>query len=429
MFGLMRAKKCGMSADERHFRRLNYCGTCKTIGSAYSAKARLLLNHDTVFLAEILTALRGESVDEWQRSYQSFNCLSLPKESIPASLGWAAAANVILTEFKVADHIDDREGVRFRALRRAFSSDFQTASRLLAEWNFPLDEIREILGSQPAREAAVVSLDDLAFPTAETTARFFRDGVRHIGRDELADTALKLGFAFGKMIYLIDAFEDYEKDVRRGHFNAFRAVYDLSEASIPAGAKRKIVELILELEREIAANIGELPIDALYKTRFGSRLAQNVRRICGAHLPVLNSNTACSSRPRLTFREHLSIARDKARTLAGNYSWQMPLVFVFVFVFALAAPAAQAREARSARECFDMSFNLMFLGAVLGSVLTLPKSLLMNSILGPDEAAGHAAKKASSGWCGSCGCGDACDCCDGCSDCGDCCDCCTSCDC
>ena len=104
MFGLMRAQKCGMSADEKHFRRLNYCGTCKTIGSLYSAKSRLLLNHDTVFLAEILSSLSRENTAEWQRSYQSFNCLSLPKDSIPASLAWAAAANVVLTEFKIADH-------------------------------------------------------------------------------------------------------------------------------------------------------------------------------------------------------------------------------------------------------------------------------------------------------------------------------------
>ena len=62
MFGLMRAKKCGMSEAEKQFRRLNYCGTCKTIGSLYSQKSRFLLNHDTVFLAEFLTALSGENV-------------------------------------------------------------------------------------------------------------------------------------------------------------------------------------------------------------------------------------------------------------------------------------------------------------------------------------------------------------------------------
>src|SRR5690349_9279583 len=101
MFGLMRAKKCGMSDEEKHFRRLNYCGTCKTIGSLYGQKSRLLLNHDTVFLAEILSALSGDDARDWQQSYQSFNCLNMPKDEMPRSLQFAATANVILTEFKL----------------------------------------------------------------------------------------------------------------------------------------------------------------------------------------------------------------------------------------------------------------------------------------------------------------------------------------
>ena len=112
MFGLMRAKNCGLSADEKHFRRLNYCGTCKTLGTVYGQKSRLLLNHDTVFLAEILSALSGEDVKDWQKSYQSFNCLSLPESGeSPAALEFAATVNIILTEFKLADHLAD-EGKR-----------------------------------------------------------------------------------------------------------------------------------------------------------------------------------------------------------------------------------------------------------------------------------------------------------------------------
>jgi hypothetical protein len=136
MFGLMRARKCGISADEKHFRRLNYCGTCKTIGAEYSAKSRVLLNHDTVFLAEILSSLSGTDVDGWQRSFQSYNCLSLPKGSIPASLQWAAAANVILAEFKIDDHIADSDGFGYRFAQRAFSKEFQKAERFLSRKRF-----------------------------------------------------------------------------------------------------------------------------------------------------------------------------------------------------------------------------------------------------------------------------------------------------
>jgi hypothetical protein len=63
MFGLMRRAK-----------RLPYCGTCKTLGTLYGQRSRLLLNHDTVFLAELLMEQSG--APEWARASPSINSLT-----------------------------------------------------------------------------------------------------------------------------------------------------------------------------------------------------------------------------------------------------------------------------------------------------------------------------------------------------------------
>src|SRR5215213_1726490 len=277
MFGLMRAKKCGMSDAEKHFRRLNYCGTCKTTGALYGQKARFLLNYDTVFLAEILTALSDENVRDWQTAYQSFNCLSLPQNEMPVALQFAATTNIILTEFKLADHIADENRRRHRLARNTFSKEFKRAEKLLNEWNFPLEEVREILLSQTAREATEKSLDALAFPTAQTTAVFFREGVKKAGKTGFTKLAFEIGFAFGKLIYLLDAFEDYEKDFRRRQFNAFRAAFDLREEKLTPESKRKITAILHAIEHDITEKIRKLPIAENQKTLFVSRLSQNLR--------------------------------------------------------------------------------------------------------------------------------------------------------
>jgi hypothetical protein len=440
MFGLMRAKKCGMTDEEKHFRRLNYCGTCKTIGSLYGQKSRFLLNHDTVFLAEFLAAVGGENVADWQKSYQSFNCLSLPKGEMPVSLQFAATANVILTEFKLADHITDEGKRRYKMARNVFSNEFQTAEKLLTEWNFPLGEVKTVLDSQNAREKTEKPLDALAFPTAQTTAFFFREGVRQTGKSELENPAFELGFAFGKLVYLLDAFEDYEKDFRRSQFNAFRAAFDLSEEKLSAESKRKITTILREIESEIIAKINQLPIAENQKTLFISRLSQNLHRKLKTNLPVLKTHHVCAVKPKQNFKQRWQNASEKARNFARNYGWQMPLVFLFVFAFALVAPA-QTREAKSARECFDLSFNLMFLGAIFGSVVSSVSSAINMTgeqppnVPNPGEAAGNAVKGKKRGK-GSgdndgcclccCDCDDGCDCCtDGC--CCDGCDCCSGC--
>ena len=423
MFGLMKAKKCGMSDAEKHFRRLNYCGTCKTMGSLYGQKSRLLLNHDTVFLAEILAAAGGENVSGWQKSYQSYNCLSLPKAEMPLSLQFAATTNIILTEFKLADHIADEKKRRYKLARKAFSKEFQTAEKILTAWSFPLDEVKEILESQSLRETAESSLDDPAFPTAQTTAIFFREGVKKIGKNELGKLAFEIGFNFGKLVYLLDAFEDYEKDFRAKQFNAFRAAFGLTGEKLTADAKRRISAVLHGVESEISAKIRELPIAEDQKTLFVSRLSQNLQRKLKTALPVLKTAKVCAVKPKQTFKQRWQNASEKARNLARNYSWQMPLVFLFVFAFAIVAPA-QSREARSARECFDLSFNLMFLGAIAGSVLAFPKTVFLQHF--PEEPTSEKIKKKSE-WCDCecccCECGSCCDGCDCCSGCCDNCDC------
>jgi hypothetical protein len=449
MFGLMRAKKCGMTDEEKHFRRLNYCGTCKTAGALYGQKARLMLNHDAVFLAEVLSSLSGEDVKNWQKAYQSFNCMKLPKSDMPIALEFAATANVVLTEFKLADHIKDSGRRRFKLIAGIFSKEFRKAEKLLKEWNFPIESVRSLLETQESREAKAFDLEETAFPTAETTAVFLAEGARLVGKPEAQAAAREVGFAFGKLIYLVDAFEDYEKDFAENRFNAFRAAFGLTERKLTSENRRKIVSVLREAERETIEKIYRLPIAENQKALFASRLSQNLQRKLKTDLPVVQTAKSCSVKTKKPRVSRWQTAKEKAYELAQNYSWQMPLVFLFVFVFALVAPA-QTREARSARECFDLSFNLMFLGAVFGSVLALPRTLLMEN---PEEIQKKAKKKkkeeeeedipddgtSEDGCCGDCccdccgeGCGEGCDCCccdhikcdccdcDGCC-CGDCC--------
>lgn len=413
MFGLMRAKKCGMSEAEKRFRRLNYCGTCKTLGAVYGQKSRFLLNHDTVFLAEILSAVGGENVSDWSKSYQSFNCLSLPRGEMPLPLKFAATVNVILTEFKLADHIADDGRRHHKLARNAFSNEFETAEKVLAEWNFPLDEVKAVLDSQTEREISAKSLDEFAFPTAQATAVFFREGVRLIGKEELENIAFELGFAFGRLVYLLDAFEDYEKDFKSKKFNALRAAFGLRETKLTPAAKRQAAAILHENEREVVEKINLLPFAENQKRLFVARLSENLHRKLKTELPVLQTQKVCALKPKKSFAQKWQTASAKAKNLSGKYGWQMPLVFLFVFAFALVAPAA-TREARSARECFDLSFNLMALGAIFGAVLAFPKTILMQNNLTE-----KAEKKRR--WCDYCDCDcDCCCCCESCE--GGCCD-------
>jgi hypothetical protein len=340
---------------------------------------------------------------------------------------------VILAEFKLADHIDDEAKRRYKLARKMFSAEFHKAENLLNAWNFPLSKVKTILEAQTARESSVKGngvneiLDNLAAPTAEVTAIFFAEGVKLIGKDDSVNSMRELGSAFGKLIYLLDAFEDYAKDFRARQFNAVRSAFGLKENVIPAAAKRNMLSLLRELEGEIVEKIRGLPLSENQKSQFAARLSDNLQRKLKTNLPVVQAKTHCATKTKLTFAQKWQAASEKAKILTREFSWQMPLVFVFVFAFALVAPAQEVKTAKSARECFDLSFNLMFLGTLFGVLLSAP--LLAMANLAPDKIAEKIEKKRREGWCDWCDC-DCCDCCecgccggDGCCDGCDCCNC------
>ena len=385
---------------------MHYCGTCKTIGSRYGQGARLLLNHDAAFLAELLDALTGADAEQWSSAYASWNCMRLPSDGeMPLVLRYAAAANVLLGEYKVRDHEADSGRRRWAWIRRWFSPAFRKAQSDLAAFGFPIAQADSILARQADLEAiAGIDAERAAQPTAEVTALVFRHGARLAGLDSKVDGIADVGGRFGRLIYLIDAWEDFDRDARTGAFNPLR--------TRPAGrdwAARKI--------REEGAAIAAALESLGAPQEFRLRLRANIEASLGSPLRVLQS---CTKHARQTLGMRWREALDRAR------GWKAPVLTFAVVVLMAFVFQRHARLARSARECLSLGLNLMAVGGVLAM------------------AAGPEPRKRGR-WRSCCGsCDPGCDCCcDGCCDvcvtleccgscCGEgcgCCDACSGCDC
>src|ERR1051325_1789005 len=212
MYGLMRAGICSRHQDQAYQRRLHYCGTCKTMGRLYGQRSRFLLNNDAVFLAELLSALTPDAppVPEWDSAFQSYNCLSLPEstEEMPLALQVSATATLVMSEFKVADQLEDGGQGKWKLARRIYSQSFYDASRRMKEWEFPLERMWEWFQAQGPREAetreaseprgVIQTLEYVAEPTAAVTGLTFQHGSRVAGGSiETQQATYTLGFAFG----------------------------------------------------------------------------------------------------------------------------------------------------------------------------------------------------------------------------------------
>jgi hypothetical protein len=403
MFGLMKARTCSQPSELKLHRRLHYCGTCKTLGGMYGQKTRALLNHDTVFFAELLSAISVNkgSLGSWDRSYQSYNCLSLPhtREQMPLPLQLAATATLVLAEFKIADHINDSKRRIWKTAQSLFSKRFREASGRLQEWQFPLSELRQALFSQEAREARALAssqaadavLDDLTAPTATATALFCRHGARLVGQPAQEQTMYALGHHFGAIAYLIDAIEDYEKDWRNADFNAIRAAHKISDARLPVEIRKQVVKKVRLLQSQIEASLIDLSMPDEMREMFAARLQANLSRKLGG-LPVLNANAlqqtqhlrktgAQVCQKRMSIAERWKNAVTSSQEITRNYRKTAsttflshcasritsPMVFASVLPLAFFAPQ-QTTSAQSYGECMSLGLNLMFISSVIGFI-------------------------------------------------------------
>ncbi|HVO98598.1 MAG TPA: DUF5685 family protein [Bryobacteraceae bacterium] len=363
MFGLMKR------AD-----RLAYCGCCKTMGAMYGQRSRLLLNHDMVFLGELLMARRGEP--EWEKAHRSFNCMAMPKKN-PPELEYAATVAVVLAHFQIGDQAEDSGRWWWRPLQRLISPAYRKAAARLRASGFALDELTALLESQRAREARAWSLEDVAEPTARAAEMVFSQGAPELG---------SIGRRFGTLIYVLDAWEDRAKDAKSGDFNALAAFPGV-------GGRAEILALVESLEKDLPAALA-------------ARLRWNVEERLGMRPRLMHG--ACRKSAKERWRAAVEFAWGmKEREGAGF--WKGAAVLATVPLLAFFAPH-QVRSAESWKQSLGLAMNLMAFGAMMANVQT------------PGPPVEPEKKKGFSNCCGNC-CGNSCDCdccCDGCCDSCDC---------
>lgn len=204
-----------------------YCGLCKSIKKNYGNLPRLTLNYDMTFLCILLDALKGGS-----NEISRLHCIVHPirKKSVIISnpcIEHAAFCNVVLSYYKLLDNVNDD---------KSFCSSFLSSMlKIYMKKASNKNSISEEIIKTKLNELGVLennnislTLDEYSHPFAELTAyiiaSFYHD-------DEFYDTLYNLGYNLGKWIYIIDAFDDLEKDMKKKKFNAINKALNKNNLS------------------------------------------------------------------------------------------------------------------------------------------------------------------------------------------------------
>lgn len=218
MFGYVTVWKPEMKVKEFEVYNAIYCGLCREMGRRYGALAKLCLSYDLTFISLLSIGLDGRSLCAEQhrcRANPLKKCTFLKNDGEHQRL--AAAAGVALTDAKLRDNIEDGgffSGLAFKILRLFTARWAKKAYRDVPK----LEGIVEgYLSEQRKAEADPdCSVDKAAEPTAKAISAI----ASLTSDDEKSRSVLsRAGYCLGKWIYLCDAADDLEKDLKKGGFN------------------------------------------------------------------------------------------------------------------------------------------------------------------------------------------------------------------
>ena len=218
MFGYVLPCKPELKVKDWMRYRAYYCGLCKELGREYGLFSRFLLNYDLVLLALCADAARGQAPAPCHE-----RCIaSVTKHPVlPASSGTRLAANALaLTAYyKLADDLQDEPF--FKRLPKLCLRPFIAHFRVRAANALP--EANETFSRAGAQQIALEqcgcqSEDEAAEPTALMTQALFAAAAPH-GAGEKDFT--RMGYFLGKILYYLDAAQDYAADKKNGSYNVF----------------------------------------------------------------------------------------------------------------------------------------------------------------------------------------------------------------
>ncbi|MBQ3379514.1 MAG: hypothetical protein IJG50_06580 [Clostridia bacterium] len=217
MFGYVLPHKPELKVKEYEYYKSVYCGLCKQMGARCGCISRFFLSYDSAFMALSRMAVTGAG----DSCITKGRCVINPFKKVhychSKHIDYCADVSVLLVWHKIKDDIFDKKfpkNIPARLLslimalphRRASKSACGSDERIARS----MDELHKL------EEACSPNMDE----AAETFFSMLADVMAaHIDDKTHARVAYEIGKNVGRWIYILDAYNDIEQDLKSSDYN------------------------------------------------------------------------------------------------------------------------------------------------------------------------------------------------------------------
>lgn len=245
MFGYVTANELELKVKEYKKYKAYYCGLCHSLKERYGVAGQVTLTYDMTFAILLLTSLY-----ECETKTSAHRCIVHPakKQVILQNeiTEYAADMNLILAYYHLKDDWEDERSVGALAGKTVLKHKVKKAIERYPRQCKVIE--RELAKLSEYEKEACLEIDHPAGCFGRLMAELFV-----YCEDQWAENLRRIGFYLGKFIYIMDAYDDLEKDSKEGNYNPLKA------CSQQEDYEERCHQMLLMMLAECTAEFEKLP--------------------------------------------------------------------------------------------------------------------------------------------------------------------------
>lgn len=280
MFGYVSCDEEKLTINERDIVGSFYCGLCMALKSTFGNFARAFTNMDCAYAFMLLT-----SVNNCEIELNKKHCILHPfskrriayiNDNLTKKI---ASATVLISYYKIIDDCkDEKSNLTKKMLKKFYKKTAKRAMDILPKFNLTLNEC--LLKTQ---ECETKKDKDSIFPLMDISGVILSSMCENCNADSLK----QMFFELGRFIYLMDAIDDYEVDVKKKRFNAIACYFgEFSSKKEMICQKGKEIDKIFQdikgkLTHEYELLCDESEVNPIFDNLFKYGLDKTYKQVLG----------------------------------------------------------------------------------------------------------------------------------------------------